>query len=453
MKTMKKIFALTLALMLVFSLTLTANAAAMPDTGSVTINGAAAGETYTFYRVYDLESVGNGGVIYITNEKWDNFTVEDYMAITADGHVTVKKGLTEANAQTIAAAVVAANKEAVETKTAEASGTLVVSGLQYGYYVMKSTLGDADKYTVFTLSNSTPLEIDEKNESDLPELDKSVQEDPSSEFGDTNHADIGQTMTFKLTVTAAAGTDTYTITDTMTNMEFLGITGVTANGTATDDYTVNPASGTNTFTVTLGSDLRNSLKDNDVVEITYTAKLTKDAIIDGNGNPNHAVLEYGVEDEDGNKPTKEDTTITKTYQITVNKKDEQGEKLPGATFVLKKGDLFYKYDATNGVTWVADQTQATAKTSDETNGALVFEGIDADTYTLVETQAPAGYVLPTGGKEVPVSANVTTDVTNVLGDELPETGGMGTTVLYVMGGLMVAAAAVLLITKKRMSAM
>ena len=79
MKTMKKIFALTLALMLVFSLALTANAAGMTTTGTVTINGVAAGETYKFYRVYDLESVGNGGVIYTTNTKWGTFGKGTYV--------------------------------------------------------------------------------------------------------------------------------------------------------------------------------------------------------------------------------------------------------------------------------------------------------------------------------------------------------------------------------------
>ena len=67
MKNVKKLLAMALALMLVFSLALTANAAGMPDTGTVKITNAAAGETYTFYRVYDIESVGNGGVIYTTN--------------------------------------------------------------------------------------------------------------------------------------------------------------------------------------------------------------------------------------------------------------------------------------------------------------------------------------------------------------------------------------------------
>ena len=120
--------------------------------------------------------------------------------------------------------------------------------------------------------------------------------------------------------------------------------------------------------------------------------------------------------------------------------------------MLKKGDLFYKYDETNGVTWVNSQDNATKVTSGE-NGVLVFEGIDADNYTLVEIDAPDGYVLPTEGKDVEVDSKETVTITNTLGEKLPETGGMGTTLFYTLGGMMVAAAAVLLVTKKRMRSM
>ena len=450
MKTMKKIFALALTLMLVFSLALTANAAGMTDTGTVKITNAAAGETYTFYRVYDLESVGNGGVIYTTNTKWDTFGEPTYVTISDDNHVTGLESFTNAVAQTFAEAAVAAAKPEDKTAEATTSGVLEVSGLQYGYYVMKSTLGDADKYTVFTLS-STPFAIDEKNETDLPKFEKTVQEDSDSKFGETNDADVGQEITFKLTVTAAAGTDAYSITDNLTNLEFLGITGVTLNGqTITEGFEVNPISGGNTFTVTFTDTFRKTLKDNDLIEITYTAKLTAAAITAGEGS-NEAVFTYGDNVEI------EDNTETKTYKITVTKTDDNENKeqripLSGATFVLKKGDLFYKYDETNGVTWVTNQADATPKTSDA-KGVLVFEGIDADDYTLVEIDAPDGYVLPTAGENVTVDGNKEVAVTNTLGEKLPETGGMGTTLFYTVGGLMVVAAVVLLVSKKRMGAM
>ena len=450
MKTMKKLFALTLAMMMVFSLALTANAA-LPTTGTVKITNAAAGETYEFYRIYDLDSVGNGGIVYVTNTKWMKFGENDYVTITDKNEVIGLDTFTNDTAQAFAQDAMAANKAADKTTDSVASsGVLEISGLQYGYYVMKSNrTNENPKYTVFTLSSETALEITEKNESDLPKFDKTVQEDSDSKFGASNTADVGEEITFKLTVTAAAGTDTYQIVDKLTNLTFIEITGatVTSGGNTTDlttsDYTVTPnADG---FTVTFDEDFRKTLKDNDVIEITYTAKLTEAAITAGEGK-NEATFTYGEKSE-------VKTTTTNTYKITVTKTDDKNPAthLGGAVFVLKKGELFYKYDATTGVTWVGRQEDATPKTSE--NGVLVFEGIDADNYTLVEIDAPDGYVLPTQGEDVIVDGNKEVTITNTLGEKLPETGGMGTTLFYTLGGLMVAAAAVLLITKKRMSAM
>ena len=456
MKTMKKIFALTLALMLVFSLALTANAA-VNTTGTVKITNAAAGETYEFYRIYDLDSVGNGGVIYTTNDKWGEFGKGTYVTITDKNEVIGLDTFTTDTAQTFAQDAMDDNKTADKTTDpVTSSGVLEISGLQYGYYVMKSNRTNEDpKYTVFTLSSETALEITEKNKTDLPEFEKTVQEDSDSKFGASNTADVGEEITFKLTVTAAAGTDTYQIVDKLTNLTFIEITGATVtsgdNTTSltTNDYTV--TTNTDGFTVTFDEDFRKTLKDNDVIEITYTAKLTEAAKTEGVGT-NEATFTYGQ-----NAEIKDDTE-TKTYKITVTKTDdneneEERNPLSGAIFVLKKGAKFYYYDETADVVrWVDSQDEATKVTS-SAGGVLTFAGIDADNYTLVEIDAPDGYVLPTEGQEVEVDGDETVTITNTLGEKLPETGGMGTTLFYTLGGLMVAAAAVLLITKKRMSAM
>ena len=456
MKTMKKIFALALAMMMVFSLALTANAA-LTTTGTVKITNAAAGETYEFYRIYDLDSVGNGGIVYVTNTKWGKFGENDYVTITDKNEVIGLDAFTDATAQTFAQEAMDENKDFdMTTDSVASSGVLEISGLQYGYYVMKSNrTNENPKYTVFTLSSNTALEITEKNDSDLPKFDKSVHEDSAAEgaFGDSNTADVGEEITFKLTVTAAAGTDTYQIVDKLTNLAFIEITSATVtsgnnttNLIVNDDYTV--TTNTDGFTVTFTENFRKTLKDNDKIEITYTAKLTEAAITDGEGK-NEATFTYGDNVEI------EDKTETKTYKITVTKTDDKNLATPleGATFVLKKGEKFYYYDETADVVrWVDSQDEATKVTSGA-GGVLTFAGIDADNYTLVEIDAPDGYVLPTQGEDVIVNENKEVTITNTLGEKLPETGGMGTTLFYTLGGLMVAAAAVLLITKKRMSAM
>ena len=102
---------------------------------------------------------------------------------------------------------------------------------------------------------------------------------------------------------------------------------------------------------------------------------------------------------------------------------------------------------------------------------IAVEGLDADTYYLEETKAPGGYNKLAGPVEVEISHTVTDegvhmthtlkqDTTNVekveienkSGTELPETGGIGTTIFYVLGSILVIGAVVLLITKKRMNA-
>ena len=124
--------------------------------------------------------------------------------------------------------------------------------------------------------------------------------------------------------------------------------------------------------------------------------------------------------------------------------------------------LYYKYTAATGqdeakVEWVSNIGDATVVVTDE-NGDAAFVGIQSGTYYVHETEAPAGYNLATEDEAVTVSANdsgtaqatAEAHIANNTGAILPGTGGMGTTIFYVVGGTLVVAAAVLLITKKRM---
>ena len=153
-------------------------------------------------------------------------------------------------------------------------------------------------------------------------------------------------------------------------------------------------------------------------------------------------------------------------------KGSNTEKLAGAEFLLYKEvktdgsdtttKYYYKWNETDKkVEWTTDKAQATVKiTNDE--GAASFDGLKDGTYYLEEVEAPAGYNLLKG--PVPVTVNganattadlssltVTGNVENSSGAELPETGGMGTTIFYVLGSVLILAAVVLLVTRKRMS--
>ena len=160
-----------------------------------------------------------------------------------------------------------------------------------------------------------------------------------------------------------------------------------------------------------------------------------------------------------------------SFNIVINKyaTGNENTKLEGAKFVLKNNEgKYYKYDAaTKAVTWVDDKSAAT-EVSTDANGAARFDGLQAGTYSLEETVAPAGYnqltkdiiiVLDkTGSATINGAASapgtdhsLTTGVANSTGTVLPETGGTGTVIFVALGALAVICAGVFLVTNKRMS--
>ena len=212
------------------------------------------------------------------------------------------------------------------------------------------------------------------------------------------------------------------------------------------------------------------------VTVEFIATLNNNAVIGSAGNPNVAYLEYDNNPYgEGTGKTPEDKVIVFTYKLVANKVDKDGNALAGAGFTL------YKFDSENN-----DYVQV----GDEITGTttFAFNGLDAGKYKLVETTVPAGYnkaedlefevaatydtdsvdpklisleirsldgaVISGEGKVFTTNlteGSATTDVENLSGTELPSTGGIGTTIFYVIGGIMVGGAAILLITKKRMN--
>ena len=135
--------------------------------------------------------------------------------------------------------------------------------------------------------------------------------------------------------------------------------------------------------------------------------------------------------------------------------------------------LYYHYDAENNiVTWTEDISQATVVTTDAT-GYAEFIGLGVGEYFLIEVKAPDGYNQLTEDIEIVVGVERTDEhglivwdpeldedgnvveyvahIENNVGTELPSTGGMGTTLFYVLGSILVIGAVVLLVTKKRMT--
>lgn len=274
----------------------------------------------------------------------------------------------------------------------------------------------------------------------------------------------------------------------VTNTAEANVVTVTANftfATAAATDTEGAYVGGNTLTWSCADVKALGATDKSVITVEYTATLNEDANIGSAGNPNEVYLEYsnnpnesGSGDKDNTGKTPEDKVIVFTYKVVANKYANEVSdttKLKGAGFTL------YKFiPAENGAdtldnvkgNWTAIGTEV--KGADMTT--FEWKGIDDGEYKLVETTTPAGYntidpilftVSAAHDTDNPdpkltsltgdtFSGEVTTgaltgNVINLSGSTLPETGGMGTYIFYAVGGVLVLAAVVLFVTKKRMS--
>ena len=467
---MKKI--LSIALVLILMLTV---AFAETTGGSITINDAVVGQTYTIYQILDLESynASANAYAYKATTAWNTFINSDaikgtYVEVDAQGYVTWKTGADAAAFAKAAQKYAKDNNSIANQGTVTATTTTVsFTDLDLGYYLVDTTLG-----TLCSLDTTNPnVVMEEKNE--VPTNVKTVEEDSTGNYGDKNDADIGQTVNFKSTITAQAGAENYVFHDTMSaGLTYTGVTGITLNGTAVDasNYTVTaPAADGDTFDVTFTQAFCDTLKANDQIVISYTATLNENAVIAGEGNPNTSKVSYG--DSSNTKYTPDSQTKTYTWDVDVFKYTKVGETetaLAGATFTLSKNA-----DGSNPIALVSEGNNVyrvaktgetgtvTAITTDAT-GKFTIKGLDADTYYLTETAAPAGYNKLAGPVTIVIGengvVNGTTEapqgvdevkVLNQSGAKLPSTGGIGTTIFYVIGAALVIGAIVVLIAKKR----
>lgn len=488
MKHARKLASLLLALVMVFALatTVAAEGTGTAETakGSITVDNPIKGQTYTAYKifnvVYDEATPKHYSYTIDSTSEWFD-TVNDY-AIPNHGLTLTKVGATDTYVVTTgngfsAPDFAAALKGNVTGKTGKAltrdANSASVSNLDLGYYFVASSTG-----ALCNLTTTNPdVTIHDKN--DMP-FEKEVWE---------KDVEVGQTVHYIITGKVPDHTGfnayTYLITDTMTDGLTFDKTSVkvtinNANvGQGSDGYTLIEPNNTEEFTFKLSINVKN-FKIGDDIEVTYNATVNKNAIAEIESNK--ATLTYTngpTVDED--KTTTEREVKVYTSKIVIDKYEtgKPGTKLPGAEFVLcRKAPndepqfatvlndsqktikiQYYKQDeTTKTVTWVYDITDATKVTTDA-NGAASFDGLADGTYHLVETKAPAGYNQMTEAKEVTVAGSTTdsktlsikAEVANSAGTLLPSTGGVGTTVFYVLGAVLVLGAVVLLVTKKRMS--
>lgn len=473
MSNTRKLVSLLLAVVL--TLGLAALGFAEGDNGSITINDAVVGQTYTIYQILDLESynASANAYAYKATTAWNTFINSGdikgtYVEVDAQGYVTWKKGADAAAFAKAAQKYAKDNDIANQGSVTATTTTVSFTGLDLGYYLVDTTLG-----TLCSLDTTNPnVEMQEKNE--VPTNVKTVEEDSNNTYGEKNDADIGQTVNFKSTITAQAGAENYVFHDTMSaGLTYTGVTGITLNGTAVDasNYTVVTEGLTDgcTFEVRFTQAFCDTLKANDQIVISYSATLNENAVIAGEGNPNTSKLSYG--DSSNTKYTPDSQTKTYTWDVDVFKYTMDGETekaLADAKFTLSKSN-----DGSNPIALVSEgnnvyrvaktgETGTVTEVTTDATGKFTIKGLDADTYYLTETAAPAGYNKLAGPVTIVIGengvVNGTTEapqgvnevkVLNQSGTELPSTGGIGTTIFYVLGGVLAVGAVALLIAKRR----
>ena len=469
MKRTKRIASVLLALVMALSLITTAFAAG--ETGSITIDNAVVGKTYTIYRIFDLNSHNNDytAINYKVSTKWAAFFQDgakghDYVTIDDQGYVTWKVGADKVKFAADAYAFAQASSIPDDGQDKATSSTVKFENLTLGYYLVQSDLG------VLCSLDTTMPDVTIKEKNSQPTVDKQVQENSNGTWGDTNDANIGDTVNFKTTINVIDGQPkNYVLHDKMSDgLTFdagsVEVKIVDRTLTPGSDYTLiaNPKDGC-TFEIEFKE---NVLKPNDVVIVTYSATLNDKAVIHPEPNTNETKLVYGEGSE-----TTWDKTETFTYQFDLVKTKTDKTVLDGAEFKLydakTEGNEIALIDEGNGVYRVATAAEKAAEgfvSATIKAGKVTIKGLDSGTYYLEETKAPAGYNVLAERVEVKIDhANLTAtvegdtyvsggvQVINQTGAELPSTGGIGTTIFYVVGGLLVVAAGVLLVTRKRMS--
>lgn len=476
---MKKLISLVLTLAMI--MVVSAALATEPTAGSNTIEitNAAKGETYSAYKMLDLSYSGsdaNGNpeaYTYTVNSAWTGFFKAENQVVAAvfkfddQGYVTsTERDETSWNATSLlskfaeAAAKYAKDNNLTPEVSVTASGTSATLNTGAGYYLITSTLGSR------AMVDTTPGDVAINEKNDVDTIEKEVREDSTGNYGAKNDAQIGDAIEFKTIAKITPRSVNVKIHDTMSagltfNYDIKIYTDADLSTVLdTDKYTVQATPDTgDTFTIAIDDSVAAGTSAIQELYITYSATLNKDAITATPGfaeNKNATTITFGDNQESTEAST---TTETHSFSIFKHKKGSTTENLAGAVFQLKKGTgtdaavlNLIKIDATNYRIANSDETGTVTEITTVDSGDIVIWGVDADgDYALEETEAPDGFHKLSADVTVEVAADNTTkvDVENNSGTELPSTGGIGTTIFYVVGGILLLGAAIVLVARRK----
>lgn len=503
-KAMKKLMAALLAVAMVCAMAIPAFAdgssstSTAPVTTLYTIAAPHNGHTYEIYQIFTGDYDPSNKTM-LTNIKWGKNGKGGAVGDAVDQAILNElSGVASSAIDSAKLAVI--EKYVTLTNPVETivdGGSVEVAG---GYYLIKDqdgSLSGSEPYTTYLVSVVGTVTITPKS-NDVPEFEKKLKDTNDStgdvsDWQDSADYDIGDYIPFRLQGTVPEDYGSYkTYYYAFHDVEEAGLTFDPSsvevhlgdeNGAIipnTDYKVLTKKDGTTSDTECTFEIVFDDLKKvsgvtaNSIITVTYKSQLNGNAVLGEHGNVNKAQLEYSNNPRgDGKGETPWDNVIVFTYKVVVNKIDQAGDPLEGAQFTLTK-------KTKNGTDVVKTMDVNTTLTQ------FTLSGLDDGEYTLTETVTPAHYntISPitftvtadhkidwdsistrdnvltslSGEKKVgEITFNVdkkagtlTTDVVNNIGTTLPGTGGIGTTIFYVVGGGLMVAAAILLITKKRM---
>lgn len=500
MKYMKKLITLLAVLTLALAMAVPAFAETTTTTYTITINNGTG--TYAAYQIFK----GDLHEKTLSNIEWGDNVTDEGRTKFGNAADKAKTITTEADAKAFAVEVA---KYLTDPAAGTGTDSITVSGP--GYYLIKNTsVGEGEVFTDYILRVVGDVKVNPK--SGKPTLDKQIRHNETGVWGVVGDNQIGDTVEFRTltTVPIVSGYTqyTYVIHDEMS-------AGLTSNVRSNEDVTIKVNDetvldknyytvtvdevNTNKFTVTV--DVLNAIKDGKMVEgntlyTYYTGILNEKAKVYNDGKQdNKAYLEYSNNPHDhattNSTPVK--VVYDWTFKMGVKKVDgADGTPLTDAKFVLSKekncdlgaiGDDGQPHNTENLISLIKNSDGSYTVAPAGYNGSVVnvmtagditINGLDdATVYYLYETKAPAGYNRLTAAVRFEITAtysdagdnctsvtatvnndvqsSVSVNVRNNKGSTLPSTGGIGTTLFYVIGGGLMAVAAVLLVTKKRMN--
>lgn len=469
---------------------------------TITINNNTAGHTYKAYQIFKGGLSQDGTIL--SDIQWGNGVNSEALLTALKGTEAYKDCTTAADvakvlaglkddATALSAVAVVINQNLNNANGAQSTGTgpYTITVPSDGYYLVRDegTVTATDGGTNFILQVIGNVDVTPKT-TNAPDVDKKVKLHgvPGADLSNAVSAEVGHEVDFTITTTIPTGLDSYTnytfnIVDTMSEgLTYKGDFLVHTVGAKTslqkdEDYTLTIEG--QTITVTLASKyvLANPGQK---IEITYVAAVNvKSLTKDRETNSVHIVYSNNPADSNSTANTVDKVVYVYNFDIVIDKVDgADNKKLEGAQFALYKEtryvDLYYQWydenhENSNTFGWSTEADRTIVKT--DKNGVASFKGLVPGTYYLQEIKAPDGYNTLDKPVKVEITAtyddngNITTNatpneqnnhyevtstITNNKGTVLPSTGGIGTTIFYVVGGLLMVGAAILLITKKRM---